>query len=134
MPFRRTVQDHFVHIEWYGILRPADFAQLLLEVPRIGRSLGYAPNILHTFDEVLEIGMDFASLSSHSRQREAIYLPNKVKVATVSERLLVFGFSRMIELMNETPMMEMRVFKLRAEAEAWLGDGDGRKPLGQPMS
>ena len=120
MPFRHTFQDHFVHIEWYGLLTPADFAQLLQELPRIGRSLGYAPNILHTFDEVLEIRVDYAFLTSHSRQREAIYLPNKVKIATVSDRPMIYGLSRMIESINKSPLFEMHAFKLRAEAEAWL--------------
>jgi len=130
MPFRHTIQDHFVCIEWYGILTPADFAQLLQELPRIGRSLGYAPNILHTFDEVLEIKMDYELFWSHSRQREAIFLPNKVKVATVSDRPIVFGLSRMIESINQSPLVEMHVFKLRPEAEAWLGEGEGWKPMG----
>jgi len=132
MPFRLHIQAPLVHIEWYGELVNADFTRFLTELPKIGRQLGYAPNLLHTFDEVTDAHLHYDEANAQAEHRSRIALPNKIRSATVANRPLIYGFTRMFITLNSNPDIEMQVFSSQEEAHAWLRQNEipGKRRLG----
>jgi hypothetical protein len=93
---------------------------VLREMPLIADSLGHAPNMLHTFEEVTSLAIDFHAIMAHSHKRETLPIPNKIRAATVVTRPVMIGISRIFESLNGNPQIAMRTFADRAFAERWL--------------
>jgi hypothetical protein len=120
MPIRIEILPEYVHVAWYGSLVNEDLAMLGAEMPKIGQLLGKVPNVLHTFDEVSGIGLQFEAMHMHSRHLARIKLPNRSRTASVCNNPLSFGMARMMQSLNHNPDLVMEVFSTMDEALAWL--------------
>lgn len=124
MPFRISLLPEYVHVEWYGDLLNEDLRAIAAELPKIGQQLRKVPNILHTFDKVDAVKLQFDAMHAHTRNLSRIALPNRSKTASYCDRPLVFGVARMMQSLNNNPALQMEVFSSLDEALAWL-----KKPL-----
>jgi len=120
MPYTLKITDEFLGIEWYGVLTPQDLTAIGQDLPRIGRNLGHALHVLHTFDAVTRIDFDPLAAYHHTIRREDIHIPQAVKSAAVAKTPEVFAMARMMQELNRNPMIEMRVFDADADALAWI--------------
>jgi hypothetical protein len=120
MPYTSTIEEGIVHVRWHGTLSKADFDSLAKDMPRIGRELGHAPNVLHTFEDTL--GADFEPISAYQyslRQKQA-KIPNPVRAAIVVSSPKGEAMASIFKTLNRTPNLEMRVFADEAVARLWL--------------
>ncbi len=124
MPIRIEILPEYVHVTWYGSLANDDLALLGTEMPKLGIQLGKVPNVLHTFDEVTGIGMQFEAMHSHGRHLGRIKLPNRSRTASVCSNPLSFGMARMMQSLNHNPDLQMEVFSTMEEALRWLRTPD----------
>lgn len=120
MPFQSQVLDTHVHIRWHGTLVADDLRELGKEIPRIGMQLRRAPDVLHTFEEVVETRLNFDVVHQYCAEVAKARIPNPCRVATVAGSPISFGIARMFQAMNSHPSIEMEVFGSVEEALAWL--------------
>lgn len=129
MPLRIEVLPDYVHVNWHGELVKQDLDLLSAEMPRIGRQLGHAPNVLHTFDGASGTSLHFDMLNSYSRNLRQIKLPNPCRAASVCTHPLGFGLARMMQLINQNPDVEMMVFSDKEAALRWLEEDPKRSGM-----
>lgn len=120
MAYRIIRENSLVHVRWSGILSNQDLASLFEELPRASAEAGFAPPVLHTFDEVERVDIEPTALVRHSRDRVWTLLPNPIRSASVGASPLTYGYALMIKRLNANPMIEMEVFASVEDALAWL--------------
>lgn len=120
MPLRIQLLPDYVHVNWHGELSKQDLDLLSVEMPRIGRQIGHAPNVLHTFEETSGTSLRFEAMHGYGRNLRQVKLPNPCRVASVCNHPVGFGLARMMQLINQNPDLEMRVFSEKEPALSWL--------------
>ncbi len=120
MPIRIQLLPDYVHVIWHGELSKEDLDTLSVEMPRIGRQLGHAPNVLHTFDETSGTSLRFEAMHSYGRDLRLVKLPNPCRIASVCTHQVGFGLARMMQLINQNPDLKMEVFSDKEAALHWL--------------
>ncbi|MDQ5981134.1 MAG: hypothetical protein QG602_4112 [Verrucomicrobiota bacterium] len=120
MPIRIQLLPDYVHVNWHGELTTQDLDLLSVEMPRIGWQIGHAPNVLHTFDETTGSALRYDAMHSYGRNLQQVKLPNPCRVASVCNHTIGFGLARMMQLINQNPDLDMKVFSEKEAALCWL--------------
>lgn len=126
MAFSIVQEGRLLTVRWAGTLTREDLGKIFRELPDWSRSLGFAPDVIHVFDEVEAIDFDFEDMIEHSRGRIWTPLPNRVKSASVGASPLTQGFARMFRALNANPMIHMEVFDTESQARRWLATPESR--------
>lgn len=125
MPYSYAIEERLVLVAWYGVVGPEDLAAFGREMPEIGRGLGFAPDMIHSFAGVTETVFEPAGIFEYSQRQRLIPMPNPCRVAMVvttkSNEYLVNVF----KTFNHTPNLEMKVFRDEATARRWIARKDG---------
>jgi len=122
MAFTILQEGRLLNVHWSGVLTREDLGRIFRELPEWSQSLGFAPDVVHVFDDVESINFVFEDLIEHSRGRIWTPLPNRVKSAAVGATPLTQGFARMFRALNANPMIQMEVFESETEARRWLAE------------
>ncbi|AOS46446.1 hypothetical protein Verru16b_03552 [Lacunisphaera limnophila] len=122
MPIRIQLLPEYVHVVWHGELVNQDLEFLSAEMPRIGRQIGRAPNVLHTFEEVTSTSLRFDAMHIHGNRLRSVKVPNSCRIASVCHQPVAFGMARMMQLINQNPALQMQVFTELEPALRWLKD------------
>jgi len=119
-------KSDYLLIEWAGKFEPSDLGVLRRELPQWQEKLGYAPNVLHTFDK-LDVNSDFQPLDAfdHTIKRKSTQVFGRAKSAMIAKTEDVYKVSSLFSVLNRNPNIEMRVFSTEAAALAWLREEQG---------
>lgn len=120
MPYKATQTDGYVHIQWHGMLKAQDLLALAHELPRIGATLGYAPNVLHTFAGMTGTQIEPWSMLQHSLRRRDTPMPNPIRVAWVTDDAEIRRMGELFQELNRNPNIEISVFDAGAAAKIWM--------------
>lgn len=120
MPYQLTQTDEFVHIEWSGEMTDEDLVALGQQMPEIATRLGYAPNALHTFDQVTGAQIKPWSIFEHSLRQKRLRLKNPIKCAWVVRTPAVRRMGQLAQELNRNPNLTLELFGSLSAAKAWL--------------
>lgn len=120
MPYQLTQTEDFVHIEWCGEMTDDDLIALSRQMPQIATRLGYAPNVLHTFDQVTGAKIKPWSLFEHSLRQKRLRLRNPIKCGWVVRDATVRRMGMLAQELNRNPNLMVELFDTIAAAKAWL--------------
>ena len=84
VPYTYTIEDRIVHLAWSGVVAKEDLQAIGREMPRLAAELGFAPDVLHTFDAVA--GYSFQPIAAYalSLLRKRVVIPYPVRSAAVA--------------------------------------------------
>ena len=120
MPYTHTIEGRIVHVCWYGAITHQDLDVFGAEMPRIGRSLGFAPDVLHTFAAVTGLGLKPIEAFAYSLRRSQEPIPNPIRSAIVGSSAQGEALATVFKELNRTPNLEMKVFADETAARRWL--------------
>jgi hypothetical protein len=109
-----------VHVSWHGLIAQADLDSFSKEMPRIGRGLGFAPDVLHTFEAVTGLGFDPAAAYQYSHKQRQVEIPNPIRAAMVVTTKESEYLATVFMKLNRAANLEMQVFFDEASARHWL--------------
>lgn len=120
MPIRIEARPRYVHVQWSGLVIPADLDTLFKDLPHVARANGVPPLVLHTAapDATMLLGAWHAAEYSERRARTSI--PGAVKVAFAGGGPVCMALARGFRSFNANPNLSMEVFPGEVEAVAWL--------------
>jgi hypothetical protein len=120
MPYTYALEDRLVHITWSGVMAKEDLQAFGKDMPRIAAELGFAPDVLHTFDGVT--GYSFPPIAAYmlSLLRKRVEIPTPVRSASVARTPEARAVAKMFAELNRTRNLEMRVFDDEASARRWI--------------
>lgn len=119
MPYAHSIEGRIVHVRWHGSICEADLDRFAAEMPRIGCSLGRAPDVLHTYAEVVA-GLPPAEAFLYSLRGDPPPIPNPIRVAMVANTPECEALASVFKTLNRTPNLEMAVFADEPAARRWL--------------
>ncbi len=120
MPYTLHLHDHLAHIKWHGSLTADDPQRILEEFPRLTYQLGYAPDFLHTFDEVTALQFSLPELPSSSRFPLLLRPERQVRCAAVARGPLHLTIARLFHTQFREPSLDTRIFPSKEAALHWL--------------
>ncbi len=122
MPYTHEVKNRIVHIAWQGDVTKEDLGAIGRLLPKLAATLGFAPDVLHTFAEMN--GPAFAPWTAfeYSLRQETVRLRNAAKSAVVAKTPQVQAVARMMQALNRNPNIAMEIFASEEMALAWLRD------------
>ncbi|HLP03187.1 MAG TPA: hypothetical protein VK163_14260 [Opitutaceae bacterium] len=123
MPYHHTVEGRIVHVHWQGVITRSDLEAFGKDMPLLGRRLGFAPDVLHTFDETN--GSSFKPIDAYhySLQLKQVSIPNPIRAAIVATTPEGETLAAVFITLNRTPNLEMQLFKTELDARRWLARG-----------
>ena len=124
MPYTYTIEDRIVHIAWAGVISKDDLQSIGKDIPRLAGLLGFAPDVLHTFDGMT--GYSFQPIAAYvlSLVRKRVTIPHPVRSASVAKTPEMQKMARFFQSLNRTKNLEMEVFESEGAARHWLAHKD----------
>lgn len=122
MPYTYTVENRLVHIAWSGIVSKEDLRAIGLEMPRLAASLGFAPDVLHTFDAVTGYGFQPIAAYMLALLRKRVVIPHPVKSASVATTPEMRRLAQIFITLNRNHNLVMKMFDTEETARRWLGE------------
>ncbi len=89
-------------------------------MPQIGRRLGAAPDVLHTFEGAEDFGFEPIAAYLHSQAQRNVTIPNPIRAAVVATTQECEALATAFKTLNRTPNLEVKVFANEAAARLWL--------------
>ncbi len=120
MPFSHAIDGRVVQVAWYGAVTAEDLAALEQEMPVLSRGLGFAPDVLHTFDGVTSAEFSPTAAFASSRRMQQVAIPNPIRVAMVVVTKENEFLATLFKTLNHSPSIEMKVFFEEVSARRWL--------------
>lgn len=108
-------------IEFSGLASTEDLRRLVEYTIELEAREPVSPDRLVDLSGVTELAFDFPSVEQLAQQRIARPPRNPIRSAVVAPRPVQYGVARMYQTLNTVPTVELRIFRERAAAEAWLG-------------
>lgn len=120
MPYSYTIDDRIVHVSWSGVIAKDDLKSFGEDMPRVGRELGFAPDVIHTFDGVA--GHSFQPIAAYlySLLQKRVQIPNPIRAAIVASTPEGKAMAKVFTTLNRSRNLEMGVFADEASARRWL--------------
>ena len=120
MPYTYTIEGRIVHVAWHGTIAREDLESFGEAMPRVGRELGYAPDVIHTFEGT--IGYSFQPIAAYmySLLQRRAQIPNPIRAAIVATTQEGEALATVFKTLNRTRNLEMKVFSNEAAARLWL--------------
>ncbi len=120
MPYSYTNEGRIVHVSWLGLVTKEDLVALVEDMPRIGRELGLAPDVLHTFAAVTGHSFQPIAAYMYSLLQKRVEIPNPIRAAIVATTPEGEALAKVFKTLNRTHNLEMKVFGNEAAARRWL--------------
>ncbi len=120
MPFTHTVENRLLHFRWHGVISRKDLQTFGRNMPGLVASLGFSPNILHTFDGMKGHSFQPLMVYMFSLLRKRAQIPAPVKSAAVAKTPKVRAIARLFKACNHSPNLTIEVFESEEAARAWL--------------
>jgi hypothetical protein len=122
MPFTHTIEDRIVHVEWAGIVSKEDLQAIGKLMPRLSAELGFAPDVLHTFDAVTGYGFQPIAAYMVSLLRKRAVIPCPVRSASVVKTPEAKSLASIFKALNRSPNLTIEIFESEAAARRWIGE------------
>ena len=120
MSFQIQGNAQIIQIILSGDLSIAEISELSRELARLEADFEKTPDRLTDLSAVEKSNFDYATLERLAeRSRKAVY-PKRFRSAIVAPKPLEFGLARIFQALSDNPMINLQIFKTRAEAEEWL--------------
>ncbi len=120
MPYSLTVEGRIVHVCWTGVVAKEDLDSFGEAMPRVGRDLGFAPDVIHTFETTTGFSFQPVAAYLYSEQLRQVQIPNPIRAAIVTDTQEGEALATVFKTLNHTPNLEMKVFANEAAARLWL--------------
>jgi hypothetical protein len=120
MPYRLIAGPDFLRMELTGTLTRADLIALMVEVEAIELASERIPDrLVHDMGLVArEIDAnDFLELAARRKTRN---FTNAFRTALVASTPAGLGMSRMFQILNDHPQIQVEIFETEREATLWL--------------
>lgn len=120
MPYSYTVEARIVHVSWHGVIAKEDLEAFGGEMPRVGRELGFPPDVLHTFEGVTGYSFQPITAYVYSLLQKRVVIPSPVRAAMVVGTEEGEAIATVFKTLNRTRNLEMKVFSNEAAARLWI--------------
>jgi hypothetical protein len=122
MPFSITEDADYLTASFSGIVTAGDVLGLAAAAWGIEKSRELIPHRITDLSGVENMDVDFTVILRAAENRKNKTFANPFKSAFVAPRDHQLGFVRMFQTLNDHPQIEIRIFRDRPSAEAWLAE------------
>jgi hypothetical protein len=120
MPYRIEGNAQIIRIIIFGHFIQPEVVDLGRELAQFEAGFEKAPDRLADLSGVEKSDFETATIERLAAERRIRIYPNNFRSAIVAPNSLHYGLARMFQTLSNNPQIDMRIFKTRAEAEAWL--------------
>ena len=123
MPFELTEMPGYFVARCYGIVSPADLAEMVRRAIEVESRHPDGVDRIADFRDVEVFNIQYATVSDFAKKRREQTFPRLIKSALVADRPVAMGFARMYQTILNHPQVELRIFPTMEEALAWVTGG-----------
>jgi hypothetical protein len=119
MPFEIRDEGGFHSARLFGVLDRDDLDAVTAEVERLEDAGTLQDRITDlTGLDRIDVGFEEVFALAHKRALRPIRSP--IRSALVACKPVQFGFARMFQMLNDNPLIQIRIFGSLQEAQQWL--------------
>jgi hypothetical protein len=123
MPFEITNQGSYLLLRLVGVVTATDLLRAVEELEQIEGALPTALDRVTDVSNSERLDFHFDAVHDVADRRRQRVLKNPVRSALVAGRPVQVGYSRMFQILNNNPQIEIRIVDTMAEAMAWFAGG-----------
>ncbi len=120
MPFSTRVDDGVLYTALFGLVTASDLRDLTEVVADIERSMPVAPNRVTDLRGISGRDLGFSAIVDMVDRRRRDPPRNPIRSAIVATNLVMVGFARMFQTLNDTPKVTVEIFSTPEDAERWV--------------
>jgi len=120
MPFELTEKPGYFVVRCYGIVGPADLAEMIRRAIEVESRHPDGVDRISDFRDVEVFNIQYGSVSEFAKARREQGFARVIKSAIVADRPVAVGFARMYQTILNHPKIELRIFPTMEEAIAWV--------------
>ena len=109
-----------VRVTFSGAITGDDLAALIRDVIGVEAKRRVSPHRLVDLGASSTMAVSFANVASLASARREISPHNPIRTAILVHNATQHGFARMFQTVNDHPLVTVRIFESRDEAERWL--------------
>jgi len=121
MPHTTSTTGHWITTRFSGLISADDLRRSVEEIEAIEATAAVTPFRLTDLSASDMVHLSFQSIGELAARRRSAVLKNPVRSAIVAPSLVQYGFSRMFQILNDNPRIDVEVFREMDAAVAWLG-------------
>lgn len=124
MPFRITTEPDFLRMKISGTFTRAELVTFMAEVEAIEQRSARIPDRLVSDLSLISGDVGVIEFLDLAARRKAQTFRNSFKTALVASTPVGLGMSRMFQILNDHPQIQIAIFETEREATLWLrGEG-----------
>ena len=120
MPFSTRIDDGVLYTALFGLVTSGDLRDLVEVVADIERSMPVAPNRVTDLRAISGRDLGFSAIVDMVEWRRRDPPRNPIRSAIVATSLVMVGFARMFQTLNDTPKVSVEIFETPEAAERWV--------------
>ena len=119
--------ERLVRVTFSGSITADDLTLVIRETIQMEANSQSSPDRLVDFGESTNVAVSFANVATIATARREIAPRNPIRTAIVVYNAAQRGYARMFQIVNDHPLVTVRIFESREDAKGWLA-GDGENP------
>jgi hypothetical protein len=123
-------EERLVRVTFSGSLTADDLTLVIRETIQMEANLPISPDRLVDFGESTNVAVSFANVATIATARREIAPRNPIRTAIVVYNAAQRGYARMFQIVNDHPLVTVRIFESREDAKEWLAR-DGENPAAE---
>lgn len=120
MPYDITLDGPILLIRLHGTITGADLEALGAEVLAVEKNGTYTPPRLTDFRGITTVAIGYPEMSHLADAAKSRPLGAQIKSAIVVTEPVQLGYARMFQILNEHPLVKVRIFEDESSARDWL--------------
>ena len=113
-------EERLVRVTFSGSITADDLTLVVRETIQMEANLRSSPDRLVDFGESTNVAVSFANVATVASARREIAPRNPIRTAIVVYNAAQRGYARMFQIVNDHPLVTVRIFETREQAEGWL--------------
>jgi hypothetical protein len=122
MSYEIEERPNYLFVRVFDKLTGDELRRISMDIAKLEETRAVAKHRIADMSPLESIDLCFEQVELLAQTRREAKLVQPIRSAIIAPRPIHYGFARMFEMLNDNPMIQMRVVTTIDEALLWIGE------------